>query len=74
MVHQRLSLVYLSCYMRDVLWRLNEHYDHNFEALVLLRRQSEGGKNNFITEDASSSAKGSRGVAKCYRKGGRQSA
>jgi hypothetical protein len=36
-----------------VLWRFNARSDGNLAVVVLLRRQSEGGMNNFVTENAS---------------------
>jgi len=41
--------------LRDVtvLWRFNAHSDGNLDVVVFLRRRSEGGTNNFVTEDAS---------------------
>jgi hypothetical protein len=36
-----------------ILWRFNAHSDSNLDVMVLLRRQSEGGMNSFVTEDAS---------------------
>jgi hypothetical protein len=36
-----------------ILWRFNAHSDGNLDVVVLLRRRSKGGMNNFITEDAS---------------------
>jgi hypothetical protein len=34
------------------LWRFNARSDGNLEVVVLLRRRSEGGMKNFVTEDA----------------------
>jgi hypothetical protein len=41
--------------LRDVtvLWQFNARSDSNLDVLVLMRRRSEGGMNNFVTEDAS---------------------
>jgi hypothetical protein len=36
-----------------VLCLFNARFDANFDAVVLLRRRSEGGKNSFVKEDAS---------------------
>ena len=45
----------MSWNLRDVtvLWLLNARSNGNLDIVVLLRRRSEGGMNNFITEDAS---------------------
>jgi len=45
----------MSWNLRDVtvLWRFNARSNGNLDVVVLLRRRSEGGMNNFITEDAS---------------------
>jgi hypothetical protein len=37
----------------EFLWRFNARSDGNLNVAVLLRRRSEGGKNNFVTEDVS---------------------
>jgi hypothetical protein len=34
------------------LWRFNAHSEGNFDVVVLLRRRSKGGMNNFVTKDA----------------------
>jgi hypothetical protein len=50
--------------LRDVitvLWLFNTRSDGNFDVVVILRRRSEGGMNNFVTEDASVINKSSRG-------------
>jgi hypothetical protein len=36
-----------------ILWRFNARSDGNLDVVVLLRRRSEGGRKNFVTEDAS---------------------
>ena len=45
----------MSWNLRDVtvLLRFNGRSDGNLDVVVLLRRRSEGGMNNFVTEDAS---------------------
>ena len=45
----------MSWNLRDVtvLWRFNARSDGNLDVMVLLRRRSEGGMNNFVREDAS---------------------
>ena len=55
MVASPSSVVGVSQNLRDVtvLWRFDARSDGNFNVLVLLRRRSEDGMNNFITEDAS---------------------
>jgi hypothetical protein len=35
------------------LWRFNVRSDGSLDVVVLLRRRSEGGMKNFVTEDAS---------------------
>jgi hypothetical protein len=41
--------------LRDVtvLWQFTARFDGNLDVVVLVRRRSEGGMNNFVTEDAS---------------------
>ena len=45
----------MSWNLRDVtgLWRFNARPDGNLDVVVLLRRRSESGMNNFVLEDAS---------------------
>ena len=49
------SVVGVSWNLRDVtvLWQFNARSDGNLDFVVLLRRRSEGGMNNFVTEDSS---------------------
>ena len=51
----RPSIVGVSWNVRDVtvLWRFNARSDGNLDIVVILSRRSEGGMNNFVTEDAS---------------------
>jgi hypothetical protein len=37
----------------NLRWRFNARSDGYLDIVVLLRRRSEGGMNNFVTEDAS---------------------
>jgi hypothetical protein len=49
----RPSVVGVSCNLRDTLRRFNALSDDNLDVVFLLRRRSEGGMNNFVTEDTS---------------------
>ena len=57
------SVVGVSWNLRDVtvLWQFNARSDGNLDFVVLLRRRSEGGMNNFVKEDACHQGKGRAG-------------